>query len=100
VDGEEYALKTADGTLLARVKLKEGKVNVYNAKGERILHAKEKNGGIVIRDEQDRQVGTVSARGLPDSRSALLLTGLLSLPTSPQIRLLMAGYVLLPRKQL
>lgn len=67
-DGETYLVNDTAGKLVNRAKIKEDKVNIYDANAVRLFHAKEKSDGYGVKDEKDQQV--MKLKGVTSLREA------------------------------
>ena len=94
-DIDECTLQTATGEKLQKIKVKEDKFNLLDANGNRVLHGKQKNGAILVRDESDNAQRTVSFPTMRPYSEQFLIAGQSSLAIPIEYRLLVLGNALL-----
>jgi hypothetical protein len=76
-DDEGYKILSYDRTFVSRIKLKEGKFNLYNELGARTLYGKEKSGAISLRSDDGTEVGKINyENGVRLEQAAALATSL------------------------
>lgn len=90
-DGE-YALRDPQGNKIFRIKVKEEKFNIYDSKGVRLLHGKEKKGSILVRTESDSEVMRISIDSSVALDKQLTVSGFLALELPGQYRALLAAW--------
>lgn len=64
-DDDGYKILSAQRELIARVKFKEEKFNIYSSSGDRIYYGKEKKGSIVIRNDAGSNLTWITASNNP-----------------------------------
>ena len=82
---EGYSVHGISGEVVYKVKLKDDKLNIYDADEKRVVHAKVKKGEMVVRDESDEDQLRIDS-------IQLLPSAVLALPIAPQARAL--GWVM------
>jgi hypothetical protein len=79
-DAEGFKLKDDAGSLVSRVKFKEGSFNVYDADGQRTLKGKEKGGRYLVRTEAGAEVRSFYLNGPEPVELKLRMAAIFSLP--------------------
>jgi hypothetical protein len=82
---EGYKILTSDRALLAKVKIKEDKFNIYSAEGTRTHYGKFKNSRISIRNDNGSDVASLSTSNSP----SLKQISPLCLPIKEEARILL-----------